>query len=119
MMKLVLTAAATLVLATPALAEDWDFVLVNNAGKTIKAIEVSPAGAGTWVADQVEPERRRMDTKPGGKMTVHFDKGSGCKYDLKASFSDDSSGVWTGIDVCKFSFVTISYRNGTPIVSGS
>ena len=29
-------------IATPALAEDWDFVLVNKTGKTIKQIEAVP-----------------------------------------------------------------------------
>ena len=36
MRKTLIMAAVALVIATPALAEDWDFVLVNNTGKEIK-----------------------------------------------------------------------------------
>lgn len=119
MMKLALTAAAAFALAAPALAEEWDFVLINKTTKTIKAVEISPGGAGTWVAEG-DPEVKRKPAAPGAKMTIHFDKGSGCKYDLRVTFSDDTTGVWSGIDTCKFSFVTISYRSdGTPSVAGN
>jgi hypothetical protein len=28
---------------------------------------------------------------------VHFDKGPGCNYDLKASFADGTNAVWTNV----------------------
>lgn len=115
MRNLALFAAATLLSAAPALAEDWDFVLINSSGKPIKGVEVSAAGADKWVANKVDPEAKRDgSTKPGGRMTVHFDKGSGCKYDLKATFEDGSTATWSGINVCDNAFVTIRYENGTP-----
>jgi hypothetical protein len=115
MMKLVATAAAALMIAAPALAEDWDFVLINNAGKSIKTVEISPGGAGTWVANKTDPEMKREAlTKVGGRTTVHFDKGSGCKYDLRATFEDGSTAVWSGVNVCNNSYITIRYSGGTP-----
>ena len=36
-------AVAALVVATPAIAEEWDFVLTNQSGKEIKLIELAPS----------------------------------------------------------------------------
>lgn len=115
-----IAAAFGLLAAAPALAEDWDFILINNSGKPIKTIEVSPAGAGTWVANKVDPDvKREAEIKAGGRTTVHFDKGSGCKYDVKAGFADGTSGVWSAIDICANSFVTIGYKGTTPVVTAN
>jgi hypothetical protein len=103
-----LAVAALALLAQPAWAEEWDFVLTNATGKTIKQLEVSPGGAGTWVVDGGggETPRERL-VKTGGRTTVHFDKGEGCRYDLRATFEDGATQVWNGIDVCKNSYVTV------------
>jgi len=112
MLKLGLAAAAAIVVAAPAMADDWDFVLINNSGKPIKTVELAPTGTTTWQPNKVDPEFKKEDAtvKPGGRMTVHFDKGATCKYDVKLSFADSSSGVWTGINVCDNSYVTVKYN---------
>lgn len=113
-------AAALLMVASPALAEDWDFMLINSTGKGIKAIEVSPAGAATWQANKLDPDvKREPVTKPGGKTTIHFNKGSGCKYDVKATFADDTSATWSGINVCDNAYVTLKYSAGAPTFTAS
>ena len=115
MIRMAMTIAATLTFAAPALAEDWDFMLTNSTGKTIKSIEISAAGAGSWAPNKFDPElRKEASVKTGGKTTVHFDKGTGCKYDLKATFDDDSSAVWSAIDVCANSYVVLRYDAGKP-----
>ena len=117
MRNTLIIAAAALMVATPAFADDWDFILINNSGKPIKAIEVSPAGAATWQPNKVDADMKR-DTivKPGGRMTVHFDKaGSQCRYDIKATFEDASSAVWISVNVCDNSYVTVKYdAKGAP-----
>ncbi|MDQ0248305.1 hypothetical protein J2W22_000352 [Sphingomonas kyeonggiensis] len=112
MLKLGLAAAAAIAVAAPAMADDWDFVLINNSGKPIKTVELAPTGTTTWQPNKVDPEFKKEDAtvKPGGRMTVHFDKGATCKYDVKLSFADSSSGVWTGINVCDNSYVTVKYN---------
>lgn len=113
MIRMAITLAATLVLAAPALAEDWDFILVNNTGKAIKAVEIAAAGSGTWQANKIDAElRKETGIRPNAKTTIHFDKGSGCKYDLKATFEDGASATWSGFNVCDNSYITISYANG-------
>lgn len=112
MLKLGLAAIAALVIAAPAMADDWDFVLINNSGKAIKTVEIAPTGTTTWQPNKVDPDFKKDDAtvKAGARMTVHFDKGAGCKYDVKLTFADSSSGIWTAINVCDNSYVTVKYN---------
>ena len=121
MMKLAVTAAAAILMAAPALADDWDFILINGSGKALKTVELAPAGTTTWQTNKVDPEMKREPTvKAGGRMTVHFDKGPGCKYDLKITFADDSSSVWSAVNVCDNSFVTVKYNAaGAPVFTAN
>jgi hypothetical protein len=120
MIRAALTLAAGLTFAAPALAEDWDFILTNSTGKTVKTIEISASGAGSWAANKFDPElRKEVSVKTGGKTTVHFDKGSGCKYDIKGTFDDGTSAVWAAIDVCNNSYVVIRYDAGKPSFKAS
>lgn len=107
MMKLVVAAAAILA-ATPAIADDWDFVLINGTTKAIKTVELSPTGTATWQPNKIDPEFKKPETagKPGTRMTVHFDKGAGCKYDVKLTFTDDSTATLTAVNICDNSYVT-------------
>ncbi|MES2442741.1 MAG: hypothetical protein V4574_07910 [Pseudomonadota bacterium] len=109
-------ALAVLAIATPALADEWDFVLINSTAKEIKLVEIAPTGTTTWQKNVVDEEvKKATTTKPGARMTVHFDKGAPCKYDLKATFADDSSLVWTGINVCDNAYVTVKVNaSGVP-----
>ncbi|MCW3834519.1 hypothetical protein ACFQ1E_04380 [Sphingomonas canadensis] len=110
-----ISAVAAMLIAAPAAAEDWDFILVNNAGKEIKKIELSPTGAGDWQTNRLEEDQKEKVVKVGGRTTVHFDKkDNACRYDVRATFSDSTNAIWSGINVCDNSFVTISYKNGAP-----
>ena len=72
MMKRILLGATLTLAAAPAFAEDWDFILVNDTGKSIKGIEIAEGGSGKWVANKVDPDRKREGvTGPGKRMTVH------------------------------------------------
>ncbi|MDF7776319.1 hypothetical protein P1X14_13770 [Sphingomonas sp. AOB5] len=119
--KIAAFAAAAFLAAAPALAEDWDFILINNSGKSIKTFEISAAGAAKWEPNKVDPEiKRDAEVKNGGRTTIHFDKGDGCKYDLKATFSDDTSLVWTNINVCDNAYVTIKLNAaGAPVFTSN
>lgn len=103
MRKTLIMAAAALVVATPALAEDWDFVLVNNTGKEIKVVELAPTGSTTWQQNKVDEEvRKRVPIAVGKRGTIFFDKGSDqCKYDVKVTFADDASITWANVNVCE------------------
>ena len=108
-MRMIVALSALTLAATPALAEDWDFVLINDAGKPIKTVEIAVAGSGQWKPNvKAEDVADRGEIKPKGRMTVHFDKPGGqCKFDIKATFGDGTSQVWTGANVCDASFITV------------
>lgn len=113
-------AFAALLAAAPALAEDWDFMLVNNTGRTITKLEVAPSGTGTWEANRYDGEvKKDPNVKAGGKTTVHFDKGASCKYDVRATFEDKSTAIWSGFDTCDNSYMTISITGDKPTYKAS
>lgn len=116
MKKLALIAtAAILGMAAPAFADDWDFLLINSTGKPIEKIEVAPAGSGNWAANKFDPELNKDGkVKAGGKTTVHFDKGAQCKYDVRATFEDKSTAVWSGYNACDNSYLTIAFTGEKP-----
>ena len=111
MRTMIAIAAASLFAATPALADAWDFVLTNSTAKEIKTIELAPTGTTTWQPNKVEADTGAKTFKPGARTTVHFDKGSACKYDIRATFADGSMAVWSAVNVCD-SFVTVKGDGG-------
>ncbi|PVX28980.1 hypothetical protein [Sphingomonas pokkalii] len=112
----IIASAAILAAASPALADDWDFLLTNNTGKPIEKIEVAPSDSGVWAENKVDTELNKTGkVKPGGKTTVHFEKSpSVCKFDLRATFEDKSSAIWSTINVCEYSYVIIAFTGGKP-----
>ena len=109
-----------LTIATPALAESWDFVLVNKTGKPIKLVEVSASGAADWKKELLEEDRVKGDIKPGADHTVHFEREpKACSFDVRMTFGDDTQAVWTGFDVCKFAFGDFALKGDLPVVKGT
>ena len=120
-MRYVFALAAALVVAAPAFAEDWDFMLTNGSGKAIKTIELAPGGTGDWKPQMVDPETRREAViKAGAKTTVRFDKAANqCRYDLRATFEDGTTQVWSGANICDNSYITLKLANGKATIAAS
>lgn len=118
MIKHLIVAGACL-LATPALADELDFVLINQSGKEITKVEMAPAGSTTFVASR-QNEGRATSVRPGARMTVYFERsGQTCSFDLKATFKDSTSATWSRINVCDNAFVTLRMdANGATSFSG-
>jgi hypothetical protein len=113
------TGALLLALAAPAHAEDWDFVLVNKTGKTIKAVELAPSGSESWFKWKTE-EDKASTIKPGVDFTVPFSKDpKACQFDVKLIFEDNSSAVARGLNVCNYAFADFSLKDGVLAVKGS
>src|ERR1700691_5188823 len=101
--------AAVLAVAVPAVADDakQDFKLVNKTGYELKALYVSPSKSDDWANDILG-----QDVLADGQgVNVHFSpKANTCKWDLKVVYSDDdSSAVWSDVDLCSIEKVTIHY----------
>lgn len=115
-----LAAGLLLTLAAPAFAENWDFVLVNKTGKTIKLVEVSESGQAAWKKELADEDRPATSIKPGQDHTVHFEReAKACKFDVRMTFDDDSQAVWAGFDVCKFAFGDFALNGDLPVVKGT
>ena len=122
MRKTLIAGVAALMLAAPALAETWDFVLTNSTAREIKTIEVSVAGAGKWLPNEIDSDVKKSSTiKPAGRTTIHFEKAeTTCRYDIRATFVDDTTAVWTGFNVCDNSFIVLkTSAAGAPIFSAN
>jgi hypothetical protein len=111
-MRALLVAAitATLAFAAPAGAQEakQDFKLVNKTGYELKALYVAPSKSDDWEDDVLG-----QDTLDDGQaVNVHFKaKTKTCMYDLKVVYSDDdSSAVWSKIDLCSVEKITIKYN---------
>jgi hypothetical protein len=111
-MKTLLVAAfaAVLAVAGPAGAQEakQDFKLVNKTGYELKAFYVAPSKSDDWEDDVLG-----QDTLGDGQtVKVHFNtKTRICMYDLKVVYSDDdSSAVWSKVDLCTIEKITIRYN---------
>ena len=113
------TATVLLAIAAPAQAEDWDFVLVNKTGKTIKQVEIAPSGSEGWSPEKVD---EGMDSKirNGQDHTVHFAKDdAACKFDVRLTFVDDTTATAQKLDVCDYAFAEFSFKGEVLAVKGS
>jgi len=115
------TAIVALTLATPALADPWDFVLTNQTGKTIKLVEVSPTGQGAWTPEVVDKDiTPDTSIRNGSNQPVHFDKaGDACVFDVRLTLDDGSSMVWNKLNVCDDAFAIVGIANGAPTLKAN
>lgn len=111
--------AVLLALAAPAQAENWDFVLVNKTGKTIKQVELAESGSGKWTSQNTE-EGIDPSIKPGVDHTVHFTKDAkACKFDVRLTFDDDSTAEAQGLNVCDYAFADFTLKDGVLTAKGN
>jgi hypothetical protein len=99
-------AAFALLLAATAslLAGKQDFVLVNKTGLTVDQLYVSSSDTENWEEDVLG-----RDVLPNGQsVTITFEgREKQCLYDLKIVDEDGDELVWTEIDLCRASQVTL------------
>ncbi|MBQ7516749.1 MAG: hypothetical protein IJS96_10755 [Schwartzia sp.] len=100
LLKIFFLAALMMVAAIgTAFAGPQDFVLVNNTGRPIYYLNVSPADAKEWMPD-ILGSKVLME---GEKANVTFQGMDGVKlWDLQAEFEDGSSIVWYDIDLYSY-----------------
>ncbi len=94
-----------------------DFTLVNKTGYEIKSVYVSPTKSEDWEEDVLG-----KDTfADGDTWDIKFHRSNtSCKWDLKVVYSvDDSSAVWSNIDLCSVEKITIKYNKSTDTTSAT
>lgn len=120
-MKLVSALGALMLVAGPAFAEDWDFVLTNGSGKPIKTLELAPAGSTDWKPQTLDPEQKRDPViKANARTTIRFDKAANqCRYDLRGTFEDGTTQVWSGANICENSYITLKLAGGKATIGAN
>ncbi len=94
-----------------------DFTLVNKTGYEIKSVFVSPSKSDDWEEDVLG-----KDTFANGdSWEIKFHRSATtCKWDLKVVYSDDdSSAVWSNIDLCSVEKITIKYNRSSNVTSAT
>ena len=118
------TAFSLTLLATAALAPSLtlaqgkqDFTLVNKTGYILSELYVSPAAAQDWEDDVLGKDV----LGDGEALDISFNRTvKTCKWDLKVVYEDDdSSAVWSCIDLCTVSRITIKYNRSTDTTSAT
>ena len=108
----VITAAVALLAATPALADQRDFKLVNRTGYVVSEVYVSPSAADDWEEDVMGSDTLAKDAS----VNISFpNRGKACLYDMKLVHDDGDTATWTKINLCEVSVVTVRYdKDGDP-----
>ena len=109
--KFIQSAAALMVAAaSPAVAGEQDFVLVNNTGYAVEEVYVSPTRVADWQEDVLG-----ADMLPdGSRVTITFDRSEdSCLWDLKVVYEDTEAVEWPSFNLCEISVITISYDEDT------
>jgi hypothetical protein len=119
MKKLLASMALAFALVTGAGAEEakQDFTLVNKTGYELKAVYVSPNKSDDWEDDVLGQDT--LDDAASVDIKFHRAEKT-CHWDLKVVYADDnSSAVWTNIDLCSVSTISIHYNRKSDTTSAT
>jgi len=108
----VVVSLVSLLCLTSSLADGKkDFTLHNQTGKAIKEIFIEPSNSERFGEDVMGKDV----VANGGSIHVTFHSAaSGNHWDLKVVFVDDTSTVWSNVDLSAIDEITISYKEGKP-----
>ena len=106
-------AGAALLIASPALADQRDFRLVNRTGYVVNEVYVSPSATDDWEEDVMGRDTLGSDES----VNISFpNRGKACLYDLKLVHADGDTATWSKINLCEVSVVTVRYdKDGDPV----
>ena len=90
--------AASLLLATPALAEDLHFKVQNDTNNEITELHVSTINTNSWEENILE-----SNVGSGDSVDVTIADGATvCHYDVQVVFDDGSKNEWRNQNLCTF-----------------
>ena len=100
-----IAAALSMSMATPVMAEDLQFKLINMAGSDIVAFHVSHTGTKKWEENLLSghylPSGNEIDIVIGDGRTT-------CVYDIKTKFRDGDSFEDYDLDLCELGSYTFN-----------
>ncbi len=92
-------------------AGEQDFVLVNETGLTIDQLFCSPTTTEDWEEDVLGAET----LADGDSIEIEFSTDEdACEWDLKIVDEEGDEIIWTKINLCKATKITLYYEDGKP-----
>jgi len=85
--------------AAPALAGAGNFTLVNSSGADIAALEIRRTGTTDWAP--------LPGAASNGASTAIIFSNPDCAFDVRARLKGDGTAVWSGLNLCEVSRVTL------------
>jgi hypothetical protein len=87
-------------LPVPAMAAAGNFTLVNKTGANISSLQIRRVGTSAWQPLGGNPAA-------GSRVAVAF-ANPDCAFDIEARLADGKSVVFTGVNLCDASVVTLN-----------
>ncbi|MEG4575730.1 hypothetical protein QUA56_24105 [Microcoleus sp. N3A4] len=88
--------------AASVFAEMVKISVVNNSGKTMTAVYISPPDKDTWGENELEApiaDREKADFE--WNQADYGGSDAGCVFDVRAEYSDGKSTELDAVDLCK------------------
>ena len=108
-------ALSALLLITPAFAAGkQDFTLHNKTGKVVSYLYISPHEETSWDEDILGTDvlGDEEETK------IEFDRDEEPdSWDMKVVFDDETSSVWSSLNLTNITDVSIYYKDGVPFAT--
>jgi len=102
-------AAAMLLFSANAFADDRDFSVINDTGYVIKGLYVNPPGDNVYNENELS-----SNLQVGAQFKVKFSGADkGCTWNMKVTWTDDSSSIFRGLNLCEINTVTLKYNKAT------
>jgi hypothetical protein len=109
MTRSMLFALALTAVATPTLAADASFTLVNRGANAIKQLFVTPAGDANWGQNRLTGR----PIAPGGNFLVKRRPDGNCILDIKAVFADGKTEERKALNTCNIDAVAMGVTQAT------
>ena len=104
---------ALVLLSTQSMADDRNFVLVNETGYTLIFVGVNPPGDNNFNENELSGPLRH-----GGRLPVTFTGADrGCVWNIKVTWDDNSSSFFRGLNLCTINTVYLRYNRSTDTAS--
>ena len=102
-------------IGTSALASGLDFTLDNETGYDIHAVYIDANSSNVWTDDVMGTDI----LEDGSAVDISFSVGQDtCIWDLKVDWTEDyPSTVWTNLNLCDISKVTLKYNRDTDVTT--
>ena len=104
MRQMLLSLGVLTVLASPALAGNQDFKLVNKTGAQIDEVYVSRVSSKNWGKDVMGSDSLDEDAS----VDITFDApDNACRWDLRVKYNDGDTAEWADLNLCNIQTITL------------